>query len=106
MSLKYFDHYQVFDPSLKKKKKKKKTPFDLDAAMEGGVPAGADEDHAEAGEAEEKGGAEDEDLDLVAFGGKKKKSKKKANLDDEEAGTEEAPVDDDGMNMDLYYTCS
>ena len=35
----------MFDPNLKKKKKKKKTPFDLDAAIDGGAPgAGADED--------------------------------------------------------------
>ena len=42
--------FQVFGPSLKKKKKKKKTPFDLDAALEGGSsskPAAAEEEKAE-----------------------------------------------------------
>lgn len=84
----------VFDPSLKKKKKKKKTPFDLDAAMEGGA-AGADEDQPEVQEAAD--GAEDEDPDLASFGGKKKKNKKKANFDEETEAAEEVPdlgVDD------------
>ncbi len=66
--------------------------------MEGGASAGGDEEHAEAGDAEDKGVAEDEDPDLVAFGGKKKKSKKKANLEDDEAGAEEAAVAADGTN--------
>jgi len=71
-----------FDLSAKKKKKKKKTPFDLDAALEGGQE---NEEKAEEEEVKEKKkvafdeAAEDnvDDIDLENFGKKKKKKKKR-----------------------------
>jgi len=74
----------TFDLSAKKKKKKKKTPFDLDAALEGGQ----EEKMEEGGEEEKKkvtfdAAEEDnvEDIDLDTFGKKKKKKKKREGLD-------------------------
>jgi len=83
-----------FDLSAKKKKKKKKTPFDLDAALEGGQgPDNADQDEKgddEGGDEvpEKKVVFEDdeavEDIDLETFGKKKKKKKKREGMDMEE----------------------
>jgi len=99
-----------FDLSAKKKKKKKKTPFDLDAALEGGQGGeNADQDE----KADEEGGEEVterkvafeddenmEDIDLESFGKKKKKKKKREGLDMEEL-KEALPEDNDKENEDV-----
>jgi len=95
-----------FDLSAKKKKKKKKTPFDLDAALDGG----AQEEKVDE-EVEEGGGgggekkvtfdeADDnvEDIDLETFG-KKKKKKKRPELDMDDL--KDALPDDNKENDDV-----
>lgn len=96
----------TFDLSAKKKKKKKKTPFDLDAALDGGQ----EEKVEEGGEDEKKkvtfdAAEEDnvEDIDLDTFGKKKKKKKKRDGLDlDElkEALPEENKENNEDFNIE------
>jgi len=89
----------TFDLNAKKKKKKKKTPFDLDAALDGGQ----EEKMEEGGEEEKKKVTFDEeenveDIDLDTFGKKKKKKKKREGLeldDLKEALPEENKASDD-----------
>jgi len=92
-----------FDLSAKKKKKKKKTPFDLDAALDGG------QENEEKGDEEEvkkkvvfDEAEEDnvDDIDLETFGKKKKKKKKREgepleNMDE----MKEALSDDNKENV-------
>jgi len=100
------DDPMTFDLSAKKKKKKKKTPFDLDAALDGGQ----EEKVEEGGEDEKKkvtfdAAEEDnvEDIDLDTFGKKKKKKKKRDGLDlDElkEALPEENKENNEDFNIE------
>jgi translation initiation factor 2 subunit 2 len=91
----------TFDLNAKKKKKKKKTPFDLDAAMDGGAE---DERMEEEDEEKEKkvAFADDdenvEDIDLETFGKKKKKKKKRDGLDMDEL--KDALPEEDKENED------
>jgi len=94
-----------FDLSAKKKKKKKKTPFDLDAALDGGQE---NEEKGDEEEVKEKkkvvfDEAEEDnvdDIDLETFGKKKKKKKKREgepleNMDE----MKEALSDDNKENV-------
>lgn len=94
-----------FDLSAKKKKKKKKTPFDLDAALDGGQE---NEEKGDEEEVKEKkkvvfDEAEEDnvdDIDLETFGKKKKKKKKREgepleNMDE----LKEALSDDNKENV-------
>jgi len=97
-----------FDLSAKKKKKKKKTPFDLDAALDGGQDNEEKQVEEEEESKEKKKVAFEEtaednvdDIDLETFG-KKKKKKKKRDGDALENMEEmkEALSDEDKENLD------
>jgi len=100
----------TFDLTAKKKKKKKKTPFDLDAALEGGAnnenqeeEKAVEEEEVETLRKEKKvefneEKNEIEDIDLESFGKKKKKKKKRDAFDTEDM--KDALPDDNKENED------
>ncbi|XP_071785798.1 eukaryotic translation initiation factor 2 subunit 2-like [Asterias amurensis] len=99
----------IFDPNMKKKKKKKKTPFDLEAALEGGgdtpesTDAPAAEDTPQSTESKDTEKKTDDDFDLDEFSVKKKKKKKKTlpfDMDTMEDALAEAENAADGESQD------
>merc|ERR1711874_274134 len=98
------------DPTFDLTAKKKKTPFDLDAALEGATENNVEEEKKEEDDAEDTkkekkvGFTEDkndniDDIDLESFGTKKKKKKKREGLDMEDIKS--ALPDDENKENDV-----
>jgi len=100
------DDAAAFDLTAKKKKKKKKTPFDLDAALDGGSAEPQEEEKAPEEEIKEKKVefAEEQndidDIDLESFGKKKKKKKKRGDALDMEEVKDALPEGDENKEND------